>query len=330
MNAHPRSTTERIANDVLNGHIGTELRTVVDVRGLAERRVGTADVVVVAAQHNGCFELAAADSVVEGQGNLRATFSIGIEDAGLRAHHQVVRSSFANPMQVVFELSTNVVGHMTAHLVEHFGSKAVGGGKVVGIARGANPAERTETIVEEQRTHDVLHIRRIAIALASLLEHIGSGTTRFQQEGITIVEEVHVTGGQLVDGSHLSAQRCLHGLLEAFRLLGHHAFALFEAVAHRIVAASPRIVQRCLVATQINMDVFLGQSLPEVYDVSYVGHRHHSLLGNSLANGGNQLVEVGMQLVHPALLIALACRLRIDFGRHAHHAGYVASFRLSS
>ena len=285
---------------------------------------------VVAAQHNGCFELAAADSVVEGQGNIRATFSIGIEDAGLRAHHQVVRSSFANPMQVVFQLSTNVVGHMTAHLVEHFGSKAVGGGKVVGIARGANPAERAEAIVEEQRTHDVLHIRRIAIALASLLEHIGSSTTRFQQEGIAIVEEVHATGGQLVDGSHLSAQRCLHGLLEAFGLLGHHAFALFEAVAHGIVAASPRIVQRCLVATQINMDVFLGQSLPEVYDVSYVGHRHHSLLGNSLADGWNQLVEVGMQLVHPALLIALACRLRIDFGRHAHHTGYVASFRLSS
>ena len=37
---HPGGTTERVADDILYSHVGTELRTVVDVAGLAEWRVG--------------------------------------------------------------------------------------------------------------------------------------------------------------------------------------------------------------------------------------------------------------------------------------------------
>lgn len=39
--AYPRGTTERIADNILYGHVGTELRTVVDVACFAERRVGS-------------------------------------------------------------------------------------------------------------------------------------------------------------------------------------------------------------------------------------------------------------------------------------------------
>ena len=159
---------------------------------------------------------------------------------------------------------------------------------------------------------------------------VGTGAARLQEEGVAVVEEVHAACGQPVDGSHLSAQRGLHGLLEALGLVGHHALRLLERVAHGIVAAGPRVVERGLVAAQVDVDVLVGQALPEVYDVAHVGHRDDALLADGLADGGNQFVEVVVQLVHPSLVVALAGSQGIDFGRHAHHTGNVASLGLST
>ena len=159
---------------------------------------------------------------------------------------------------------------------------------------------------------------------------VGARTARLQEEGIVIVEEVHAVGSELVDGSHLAAQRGTHTLLELLRIVGHHLLRLFQREAHGIVTASPRVVERRLVGTQVNVDVLLSQALPEVNHIAYVGHRDDTLLCHSLLDSGNQLVEVLVQLVHPALLVALAGSQGIDFGRHAHHTGNVASLGLSA
>ena len=62
---HPCSAAERVADDVLHSHVGAELRTVVYVACLAERRVGARHVVMVASEHDGSGYLALAYSLVE-------------------------------------------------------------------------------------------------------------------------------------------------------------------------------------------------------------------------------------------------------------------------
>ena len=83
VDAHPGGSSEGIADNVLYGHVGAELRPVVDVAGFTERRVGARHVVVVASEYHGCFQLTLADGLVEGEGYLGASFGVGIEDAGL-------------------------------------------------------------------------------------------------------------------------------------------------------------------------------------------------------------------------------------------------------
>ena len=83
VDAHPRSATEGVADDVLYGHVGAELRTIVDIGGLAEGRVGTGDIVVVTTQNDGCLEAAILDGLVEGQRDAGTALTVGIEDAGL-------------------------------------------------------------------------------------------------------------------------------------------------------------------------------------------------------------------------------------------------------
>ena len=83
VDAHPRGATEGVADDVLYGHVGAELRTIIDIGGLAEGRVGTGDVVVVTTQDDGSLEAAILYGLVEGQRDAGTALTVGIEDAGL-------------------------------------------------------------------------------------------------------------------------------------------------------------------------------------------------------------------------------------------------------
>ena len=209
------------------------------------------------------------------------------------------------------------------------GCQAVGGLEVLGIARGANPAEGTEAVVKEHRAHDVLNIGRIA-ELAVGRHDVGTSAARLQQEGVAIVKEVHALVGQLVDGGTLAAQRCTHTLLELLRLLGHHALALLEGQAHGIVATGPGVVQRRLVTTQVYMHILVGQAFPQINDIAHIGHRDGPLVGHSLADSGNQLVKIVVQFVDPTLVIALLCGQRVDLGGYADHASDVTGLGLSA
>ena len=60
--------------------------------------------------------------------------------------------------------------------------------------------------------------------------------------------------------------------LELLRILGHHALALLQGETHGIVATGPRIVERGLVGTEIDLDILLSQALPEIDDIADVGH----------------------------------------------------------
>ena len=134
----------------------------------------------------------------------------------------------------------------------------------------------------------------------------------------------------MVDGSHLSAERFAHLLLEGFWLVGHHLFRLLEGQSHGVVSSCPGVVERSLVTAQVHPDVFLGKTFPEVHHIAYISHRHGAAFVHRLAYGRYQFVELVVQLVYPSLLIPFAGSLGVDFSHHAHHAGDVAGFGLGA
>ena len=242
VDAHPRGAAEAVPDDVLHGHIGTETGAVINVGGFAEGGVCSGNVVMVAAQHDGGRYFAFADGFVEGEGNPGAAFAVCVEDAGLGTHHQVVAAGFLNPVDVVAHLAGNLFRRAGGNLREYFHGQLVRLLQVFRLFAHAHPAERAKTVVKVERPHDVLHIGRVAEGAVGL-EDIGPGAGTFQEEGVAVVKEVHAFGRKLVDGGYVAAEGGLHRLFEAFRLLGHQAFALFQAVAHRVVAAGPGVVQ---------------------------------------------------------------------------------------
>ncbi len=275
------------------------------------------------------MQTAIGDSAVESQRNLRAAFGIGIKDTRLRSHHEPVGSCLANPVYIVVELAGDILRSFAAQFLKHFGGKAVGQFEVFGKAGGTNPAEGSETVVEEQRTHYVLHVGRIS-ETAVFLGNVGTRPRRFKQEGVAIVEEIHACGRQLVYCIDLAAQRLLHMAAEFLGLLSHHALGLFEGQPGRIVASCPRIVQRSLVRTQIDIHTFGGKLLPQIHHIALICQRN-GLSGLPGGGGtGKKSVEIGVHLVDPALATTFLHSFRVNFGHDCDHTGYIAGLRLCS
>ena len=216
---------------------------------------------VVAAEYYRGGDFAAAYGVVEGEGYFCAPFGVGVENTCLRTYHKVVAAGFFNPVYVVVELRANVFGCVFAYFLKHACGYAVSGLEVGRIARGAHPAEGAEAIVEEQRTHYVLHVRGIA-EFAVLAEHVGTGARRFEQEGVAVVEEIHAACRHFVDCLYLTAERFLNAFTEFFGLVGHHGFRFLERQADGIIAAGPGIVQRGLVGAEFHVEVFFCETFP--------------------------------------------------------------------
>ena len=245
---------------------------------------------VVAAQHHGSRKASVGDGPVESLRDFRAAFAVRIEDTGLRTDDEPIAARFADPVDVVVELARDFGGSRAADLLQHFGREAVGKFEVFGFSRRADPAERSEAVVEEHRSHDVLHVGGITEP-AALAHHGGSGARSLQQEGVSVIEEVHAAGRQLIDRIDLTAQRLLHAFAETGRLLGHHLVRSLVAHVHRIITARPRIMQRSLIGTQIHRNLFGGEPLPKVHDIAHIGHRNRFALPAGPADAGNQLVE---------------------------------------
>ena len=151
-----------------------------------------------------------------------------------------------------------------------------------------------------------------------------------EQEGIAVVEEVHSPVAQTVDCCHLTPQRLLHGLAEALRFFGHHAFAIFQTVSYGVIAARPGVVERCLVAAKVDTYTLVGQPLPEVHHVTHVCKGYHLLVVHRLAYAGDEFVKAVVQFVHPALVVTLPGRQGIDFRRDRDHSGDIAGLRLGA
>ena len=118
----------------MNSHVGTELRAVVYVAGLAEGGVGAAHVMMVSAQHHRGTQLTTTDGIVEGQCYACSALGIGIQYAGLGTYYQLVLACLAYPVQVVGQLTAYALWRALNHVGKYFGGQAVGHRQVLWLA----------------------------------------------------------------------------------------------------------------------------------------------------------------------------------------------------
>ena len=104
---------------------------------------------MVSAQYDRFAYLATFDCFVESKRNLGSTLAVSIQYASLRAHYELILACLANPVDVVSHLSLYLFRSISFDFFHHLSSDAVGSLKVFRVTRSTNPAERTETVVEE-------------------------------------------------------------------------------------------------------------------------------------------------------------------------------------
>ena len=130
---------------------------------------------VVASEYNGRGDLATGYGIVECTGNTCAPFTVGIQDACLRADNKIVGSGFFDPVNVVEQLSVDLFRRFTQNFFQNLSCDLIGAFQVGRIAGCADPAEWAEAIVEESGSHDVLYVG--GVAEASVREcYVGTGT----------------------------------------------------------------------------------------------------------------------------------------------------------
>ena len=128
---------------------------------------------MVAAKHDRSGDLTLADGFVEGERDLGPALAVCVKDARLRTNHQIVPAGFLYPMNIVVQLSLNLLRSRLKFLFKNIHGYLVGLGEVFRPLAHADPAERAETVVEVERPHDVLHVGRIAERAVGL-ENVGS------------------------------------------------------------------------------------------------------------------------------------------------------------
>ena len=117
---------------------------------------------MVASENNRSSDLTFADGLIERKGDLRTSFAVGIKDTGLRTDNEVVASGLFYPPDVVHHLALYLFRCICHYVAEYACCNGIGFSQVFRLFRHADPTERSESVVKEKRTHDVLDIRRVA------------------------------------------------------------------------------------------------------------------------------------------------------------------------
>ena len=113
---------------------------------------------VVTAQNDRGRDLSLIDCLVESGSYLGASLAVCIQDTGLGTYHKVVPPSLLYPSDIVHHLAAYLLRSIRHYLSENSCCNLVRLCKIFRILRHAYPSERTEPVVKEQRSHDVLYI----------------------------------------------------------------------------------------------------------------------------------------------------------------------------
>ena len=202
---------------------------------------------VVPAQDHGTLQAAVSDGVVERRGDFCTAMGVGVQDARLRTHDQLVGLGLANPAQVVLHLLLDVFRSFAHQALQHLRRDGVRGVEVGRIAAATHPAERPKAVVKAHGPHDVLDVRRVTEPVAVFCQDVRPRPARFQQERVAVVEEVRSARRVFVHGSCMTLEGVLDVRPERVRIFRHHGVGVVERQPGRIVSTRPRVVQGGLV-----------------------------------------------------------------------------------
>ena len=323
---NPRRATEAVAAEVLDSHVGSERRAVVDVGGLAVRRVRAADVVVVARDVHRRLQSAVSHGVVEREGDRGAPERVRVQDACLRADDELVLLGLDDPLVVVVVLLRESLGGALGELRDDLRGDLVGEGEVGRVAGRAHPPEGAEA-EREDVAHDVLDVGRV-LERAVLLEDVRASARALQQEGVAVVPEAHALRTEFVDDGDVAAQALVDLVLELLRVVRHHGVGLLEGESGGVVPAVEGVVEGGLVGPELGDEVVCEEALEEVHDVALVGDGDGLLLLLRLPRDADDFLDVVDDDVDPSLLVALLRRRRVHFGDDADDSADARSLAL--
>ena len=104
---NPSSTTNSITNTILNSHISTISRTILNIRSLTERRISTRDIMMITRNYNRSSKFTTSNSIIESTSNCSTSITISIKNTSLTTNYKLISSSLFNPLKIISQLSTN-------------------------------------------------------------------------------------------------------------------------------------------------------------------------------------------------------------------------------
>ena len=131
-------------------HVTRYVTPIVDIRGLAERRVRATRVMMVPTKHD-WPNLALADSLVKLECDVDSAHGISIQDSCLRAHNEGMLLGITNPDVVVTVLSPT-------GRVNIFHCNPIGLNQVAMVFAQADPSEWPIAIIEANWSHYILYV----------------------------------------------------------------------------------------------------------------------------------------------------------------------------
>ena len=213
MQGHQAHATRTVSGKTLYRHICHDITAVLDIGCFTEWRVCTADIVMVASQHDGA-DLSLTHHFIEAQSYIHASHGILIENTSLRADYQIVLLRITNPIVVIQILPATC-------RVDTFHRRTVGLHQVFMFSTEAHPAERTITIIKQFRSHNVFHIagENEAVLIVPVSRNFAhTGIVDGFHEGVPIIEEVCTVFHQPLYSLEMTLQGNIHQAPELRRI----------------------------------------------------------------------------------------------------------------
>ena len=295
-----------VARIALRGHFGHDIRAVLNIGRLAERRVRAAGIVMVAAKDDRA-DLPVANHFVEFERQIHAPHRILIENAALCTDDEPVLLRVAHPDVVVVVLIAPVVR------ADIFRGGHVGLVQILRLPAQAAPAERAVAIVKQARAEDILDVGRehkaIQIVFAIFTDRFHAGIVDRLQEAVAVIEEIGAPVVEFADHLIVVLQRFIDQSAERLRLLSQHPRTLGKTQALWAVAAVVRHMAGGLVAHQIDVHLLFVQIFQQIDDIAMVGDRAGLAVFLARQRDLDRLGQICRSVADPAL-----CEARIDAG----------------
>ena len=281
---------------------------------------------MVASQHDRTH-FAITYHFIELQCDVHTSDGILVKDTGLCANHEVILLGIANPNPVVHILSASFFRDASHRCL-------VGLHQVFVLATEAYPTERTITIIEQFRSHDVFHIRWPNESI--LFIHTISGDFFYTgiingfHKGIAIIEEIGASSHQSLNDIEVTFQAFIYLHFKSRTVFLQEASTLFETDACRTIATFINGMARCLVAEEFNVYVIVQGIFQQIDYIAMIGDGTRTLFLHGFTCQLIGFCQIRSDMLHPSLVMACKDTRIIHFSNDSRSTGDFSSLRLGT